>query len=99
MRKKHAFATLEAVKKKYLVPLQPMDFHHSICTEDREEQDGSEISQLDSENNVEDYSGPDMATDTMEESDSEDENDDSEEENDDEEMYQSVESKRALRHV
>jgi hypothetical protein len=40
-----------------------------------------------------------MATDTMEESDSEDENDDSEEENDDEEMYQSVESKRALRHV
>jgi hypothetical protein len=89
---------LEAVKKKYLVPLQPMDFHHSICTEDREEQDGSEISQLDSEN-MQDYSGPDMATDTMEESDSEDENDDSEEENDDEEMYQSEESKRALRHV
>jgi hypothetical protein len=40
-----------------------------------------------------------MAADTMDESDSEDENDDSEEENDDEEMYQSVESKRALRHV
>ena len=40
-----------------------------------------------------------MATDTMEESDSEDENDDSDIENDDEEMYESVESKRALRQV
>jgi hypothetical protein len=35
----------------------------------------------------------------MDESDSEDENDDSDIENDDEEMYESVESKRALRQV
>ncbi len=54
---------------------------------------------MDSENNVQDFSGPDMAADTMDESDSEDENDDSDIENDDEEMYESVESKRALRQV
>jgi hypothetical protein len=89
---------LEAVKKKYLVPLQPTDFRHSVCAEDREEEDRSG-SQLDSENNVQDNSGPDMATDTMDESDSEDENDDSDIENDDEEIYESVESKRALRQV
>ena len=59
-----------------------MDFRHSVCAEDREEEDRSG-SQLDSENNVQDNSGPDMAADTMDESDSEDENDDSDIENDD----------------
>ena len=67
-----------------------MDFCHSVCAEDREEEDRSG-SQLDSENNVQDNSGPDMAADTMDESDSEDENDDSDIENDDEEMMEAGE--------